>query len=373
MNTDRRALLALACCLLLAFAGCAGGGIGGAGGGDGGAAQADDGGAAPTGESATQAADASDGAGTAPTAGATVEDRALIRTGEATIEVESFENARTGAIAAARERGGYVSATEQRVHSSGNRSWTTGTLTLRVPNGNFSGFLTEVRGLGQVESVSTETRDVTDQLVDLNARIGNLRGQRAQLRELYNRTNSTEELLEIQERLSEVQTEIERLSAQRESLRNRVAYSTLTLHIEERPPNRIVETENWYDTPLLGAFLQSIDGVVVTLRALAVGAAYAAPYVVAFGVPIAGAAWWARRRDRRGTGGPGNGGDGPADGGNANAEGDAGGRETDGEPDAGANAEAEPPETGGSERGEGPEDGGDVGDEADGRDETDGN
>jgi hypothetical protein len=38
------------------------------------------------------------------------------------------------------------------------------------------------------------------------------------------------------------------------------------------------------------AFLASVDGVVTTLRAVVVGVAYAAPYALAFGIPLVGLA-----------------------------------------------------------------------------------
>jgi len=317
----KRAVLALLCCIALVTAGCAGGGDSGAAPEEGRSAGASDDVAASGDAAATDTDGGADDATAAPNA----DGRAVIRTGDATVQVDDFREAREAAVNAARERGGFVGASDRRVHTAGNRSWSTGSLTLRVPSENFSAFLREVRSLGQVETISTDRRDVTGRLVDLNARIENLEGQREQLRELYNRSDDTEELLRIQERLSEVQTEIEQLEGQRQSLRERVAYSTLTLRLEERPPEGS-EGAQWYDTPLTRAFVDSVSGVGTTLRMLAVGLAYAAPYLLVFGTPIAGVVWWRRPRgngEPDAPGGPETGGDEPApDEDGANSDGD---------------------------------------------------
>lgn len=311
-RSTRRTLAVLGLCLLVVAAGCGGGGTGGGddgdgakdggGGGDGardGAMGEPDGGSGDGKESGDGGQSAS--AVSSGEAAYAVETRALIRTGEMTVRVESFERARAEVVEAARERGGFVGGSNQQLHqkAGGNLTWTTGTLVLRIPSENFSAVLATVNGTGEVRSLSTQTEDVTDQLVDLNARIENLRAQREQLREIYNRTNDTQELLAIQERLSSVQSRIERLTAKRESLRRQVAYSTLTVHLQEPEPeaerDRGPAPESWYETPVLAAFLESVDGVVVVLRALVVALAYVAPYALVFGLPLAGAAWWRRR------------------------------------------------------------------------------
>jgi chromosome segregation ATPase len=136
-------------------------------------------------------------------------------------------------------------------------------------------------------------------LVDLEARLSNLRAERDRLRTLYERANTTEDVLAVQRELSEVQGEIERLEAQKRSLEQRVAYSTLTVELREPGPVRDYVREEWYDTPVLEAFLESVNGVLVVGRALVVAFAYALPYIVAFFAPLAvlaAVAWRFRHR-----------------------------------------------------------------------------
>jgi hypothetical protein len=282
--SQKRTLLLVAVVALVALAGCNGAGSAG-GGAD---MERADGAAA----SATAAPEATPSAGSGgggdAAAQANVQNRALIKTGTVRVEVDDFQRSKSNLTAAVAGYGGFVSDTTQERHSVGNETYTTGRLVLRVPAEDFDALVEDAKAEGEVEVVQTNTEDVTDRLVDLEARLENLRAQRDQLRDLYEQANTTEDVLAVQRELSDVQGEIERLEAQKQSLEDRVAYSTLTVELREpRPtPNRVAP-DRWYDTPVLSAFLESVDGVVVVARALVVGVAYALPYVLAFVLPVA--------------------------------------------------------------------------------------
>jgi hypothetical protein len=305
---SRRTLGLLAVVALVAIAGC---GATGSGGGDGGAAggyeqatgvEADVGATpAPTGEPREQVGDGgSGGAGDASGDVVDTDERAIIRTGTVAVEVDDFESAQSNLTSTVEGYGGYVSDSRQDRRQIGNETWVRGELVLRVPSEHFDALVDDTRGLGEVQTVEVNSRDVTDQLVDIEARLENLRAERDRLRELYDQANTTEDVLAVQRELSDVQGEIERLEARQQSLENQVAYSTLTVRLEEpRPtPNRVAP-DRWYDTPVLSAFMQSVDGVVLVARAAVVGFAYALPYLLAFAVPVVvvgGVLWRVARR-----------------------------------------------------------------------------
>ncbi|MFC7175573.1 DUF4349 domain-containing protein [Halosegnis marinus] len=282
----RRTAAVLALVLLLALAGCSGGSSGpnddgsfAQSGGDGGAEAAD----APAG-TATAAADTESTAGDAARA-----DRAVIRTGTVSLTVDSYANASARVTELARDRGGYVAASTRSVNGAGNTTWTTGSVTIRVPAESFGATFDALQTYGEVREATSDTTDVTDRLVDIEARLETLRAERDRLRDLYEDANDTDTVLRVSEELSEVQTEMERLTARQRSLENRVAYSTLTVALgEERPDEPTPTPEPGYaDTGLGQAFAASIDGVVTAVKTLGVTVAYALPYLLAFGVPLA--------------------------------------------------------------------------------------
>ncbi|QLG61597.1 DUF4349 domain-containing protein [Halorarum salinum] len=303
-------VVVVAVALALVLAGCSGAGNDGNGGGGPNLAgdHADTG--APESTQSGDGAGGDDGGGSADV-GANVQNREIIYTAEVRLEVDDYDAARENLTAAARERGGYVGDANRQVRGSGNDTFVVGTVTLRVPSGNYSDAMAAVDENGEVLESRESTDDVTDQVVDLRARLDSLRTERDRLRELYEEANDTEEVLAVQRELSDVQTEIERAEARLQSLERQVAYSTITVRIEEpRPDPQPLEGTRFHETPLLQAFLASVDGVVVLLRSAVVFSAYALPYALVLGVPTVAVAALARRRELPSLRGGGNGGNG---------------------------------------------------------------
>lgn len=287
MSSKKLAAL-LAVTLLLA--GCSGAGLGDSvaqsGGGDQGSLES----SAPVEQNAE-----SDGSASVQ-ADAAAQQRAIVRTGRMEVEVSNFSESRDAIAAQAEQYGGYVSDSNRRLHRNGDANWSSGYVVLRVPSERYEAMQNDVRSEGTVVSESTETEDVTDQLVDLEARLTNLRDRRERLRTFYDRANDTEELLSVERELSEVQGEIERLKAQQRSLEQRVAYSTLRVELREDRPDTTREHVPYHEQPLVGVFLDSLNGVYVFGRAALVTLVAAAPWLGVLAVPVLGVRQLVRRR-----------------------------------------------------------------------------
>jgi hypothetical protein len=229
--------------------------------------------------------------------------RAIIRTGQVVLTVDEFDAAERNLTRTAESYGGFVSDSSVEVNRVDNATYKTGTLVLRVPSENFSAMMDHAETVGEVDSTTVDSEDVTDQLVDITARLDNLKAERQRLRQLYRNATDTEDVLAVERRLSEVQGEIERLEARKEELERRVALSTIRVNLREpRPDPAPLDVDRWYDTPVVSAFLESVDGVVTTLRAFVVAGAYALPYLLVFGPVLAAAGYVVRRRRNRGSG-----------------------------------------------------------------------
>jgi hypothetical protein len=267
--------------LLVVLAGCSGGGM--SGGGDSGGKPA----ASSAGGNSDRAA--KNKTETVPTELNAQAQRVLIRTGNVRLQITDYDTSRKNLTRAVKEQGGYVSDSSERVHRGGNTTWTSGQIVFRVPAENFSAFFKRVKEEGEVQQSNTNTTDVTDRVVDLEARLKNLRTQRDRLRKLYNQANDTESVLAVGKKLSDVQGEIERLEAQRRALAKKISYATVTVEFHEPASKKdVVENQQFYETGIISAFLESVNGVVVTVRALFVVGAYLTPYVIVFGLPLLG-------------------------------------------------------------------------------------
>ncbi|GET41502.1 DUF4349 domain-containing protein [Microseira wollei] len=108
----------------------------------------------------------------------------------------------------------------------------TASMQLRVPSQKLEFTLDELAKLGTVQSRSLTAEDVSDQLVDFQARLKNLRKSEEAVLKILERSGSVSEVLKVSQELSNIRESIERISAQLNNLQNQVAYSTITLNLE---------------------------------------------------------------------------------------------------------------------------------------------
>ena len=94
----------------------------------------------------------------------------IIRTGHATIEVDSLEPAIAAVQRMAASLGGVVGNTSL---SSGDYEVRSATIELRIPSQRFNEALEGLRPIGKVESVQSNAQDVSEEFVDVSARVAN--------------------------------------------------------------------------------------------------------------------------------------------------------------------------------------------------------
>jgi len=106
--------------------------------------------------------------------------------------------------------------------------------TLQVPSSELDATLGELRGLGRVTTESQQGEDVSDQHVDLAARLHNEREAEQRLIEiLRTRTGKLSDVVEVEEQISQTRGEIEQMEAQLANLDKRVSYASIKLQIAE--------------------------------------------------------------------------------------------------------------------------------------------
>ena len=135
-------------------------------------------------------------------------ERKIIRNGYLTLEVDDIAGTITQIAEVADELGGYV--VSSRKHED-DRS-TSGSVTIRVPADKFSEIFDRLRQLAvSVPYENTESQDVTEEYIDLQARLHNLEATEAQYLALMEKAETVEEILKVQQALSGVRGEIERI------------------------------------------------------------------------------------------------------------------------------------------------------------------
>jgi len=155
----------------------------------------------------------------------------VIRTATLRIVVKAFGNVRATVEGIVTQAGGFVDHLSVNDDSASARSISG---SLRVPSDRMSGVLDRIRQLGQVVEDTQGSEDVTDQIVDLDARLANARATEQRLTDLLkNRTGRLSDVLSVERELARVRLDIERLDAEKTNTTRRVAYATIQIQISE--------------------------------------------------------------------------------------------------------------------------------------------
>jgi hypothetical protein len=151
--------------------------------------------------------------------------RMVIRTASMTVRVDQPEAHAAQVLALAKEVGGFVVDSS----SNGGEGWESVGATLRVPASQFDATLARLRGLGTVTHEQIHGQDVTDEYVDLGARVANQRRLEQRLLALMDGATSVKDALEVEKELARVRGEIERAEGRRKGIEDRVSLSTITV------------------------------------------------------------------------------------------------------------------------------------------------
>lgn len=219
-----------------------------------------------------------------PTSPAQVADTAapamLIRTGRASLEVDSLELAIAAVRDLAARAGGYVANSSI---EGGDNRLRAASLELKIPAPRWSAVVEGLEPLGEVESITEETQDVGEEYVDLSARLTNARRLETRLTELLaQRTGKLEDVLMVERELARVREEIERYEGRLRFLRSRVATSTLVVYLHEAVPLVGAPGESvladsfrqaWRNFIQFLAWIISASGILIPLGVLIIGAA----------------------------------------------------------------------------------------------------
>lgn len=222
---------------------------------------------------------------TAPQPGAT--DRKLARSARLELTAPKVPDVVAQARGIAQGAGGYTGQ-----ESTGEDL---ATLNLAVPADKLDGVLDQLAHLGSsLVKRELNTQDVTEQVVDVEARLATQRASVERIRALLARAGSVSEIASVEGELTSREATLESLEQQRNSLAGSVAMATVAMTIRGAaappPPG---EDHSGFLGGLAGgwdAFLAFGGGLLTVLGAIA-------PFLL-FVVPLGWLGWWLHRRRR---------------------------------------------------------------------------
>jgi Domain of unknown function (DUF4349) len=247
-------------------------------------------GSAPTGSAANRNA-----------SGALLQEQTLIQTSSLSVEVTDVTRAVRAAEDTALATGGRVQS-EQMSSETGDGSGSddrvaSADLVLRVPPDAYERTVRELASLGRLLSQGRDTKDVTQQFVDVQSRIETQRASLDRVRVLLSRATKIGDVVAIESELSRRQADLESLLAQQKALAEQAGLGTIKLHLVatgDQPVAEGKETELGFLAGLRNGWraFTGFGGVVL----LVVGALL--PFILA-GVVVATVAFPLIRRLRQ--------------------------------------------------------------------------
>ena len=226
--------------------------------------------------------------------------RKIIRNGNLTLEVSSPTETQSRIFSIAETRGGFVVTSEMSQQDTDDKSKPTQSVTLvvRVPALQFEQAMTEIRSAAtRILQDKRTGQDVTEEFIDLEARIKNQRALEGQFLEIMKRATKVEEALDVQRQLAAVRTEIEKIEGRRRFLENQATLSTINVTLQT--PTQIVNaTGFWYG--IRSAFSDGIDAAAAIILALIRVVVALLPILILIVLPAALIARFFVKRVRRG-------------------------------------------------------------------------
>lgn len=153
-------------------------------------------------------------------------ERMLVRRGAMDVVVEDVPRAAARAQSVLVGANGYV--------ERGQRSERSASFTIRVPEASLDAVLDSLATLGRVASRTVSAEDVTEQAIDLDARLQALIATRDRLRQLHDKAVTVAEVIAVEHELARVQGEVDSLEGRLKHLRSTAALATVELSIRQK-------------------------------------------------------------------------------------------------------------------------------------------
>ncbi len=159
----------------------------------------------------------------------------LVYTANLTMAVYQVGPGLDGVERVAKEAGGYLSSRQDE------------SIVVRIPRDRFQDVIARIEKLGDVTHRDIKAQDVTDEFVDIQARLKNAYNMRDRLADLLSKAPA-KEALDIEKELGRVTEDIERMEGRLKLLRDQIAFSTITVTFTPLAPQTV------HDSSLLAPF-----------------------------------------------------------------------------------------------------------------------
>jgi hypothetical protein len=223
--------------------------------------------------------------------------RKIMYKAQLTMQVEVYSESQKAIQDVVQRSGGYV----LQFNESETASEKSGMFVIKVPANGFQSLLTELERLHPMKQKNIQGQDVTEEFVDLTARLKARQAVESRLLDFMKEAKKTDELIQFSNELGKVQEEIERIKGRMRYLEQNVDHSTIELRVFQRiGSTELIQAKD--RGPLFQRAAAALNGTTAVLSVIAQWAvvivAGALPVLV-IAVILGGLLWLVRLRRRR--------------------------------------------------------------------------
>lgn len=214
----------------------------------------------------------------------TLIERKLIRNGQLDFKTKNVKTTKSEIEKISKELNAYIAGENENNYGDQLQY----TQTIRVPADQFDNLLKRIETLAdKIENKSINTQDVTEEFIDVEARLQTKKELEARFREILKQAKTVEEIVSIESQIANVRAEIESMAGRLKYLQNQVSFSTLNVSYYE-----VIGT----DFGFASKFVESLKGGWDNLLSFLIFLVNLWPFVIGIAAAVF---WWVRRRKRR--------------------------------------------------------------------------
>ena len=196
----------------------------------------------------------------------TPQGRVVIYNAHVSLETSDIQGTLPRIRALTESYGGYVAGSSRSTYGVQSRA----EIAIRIPRDKFHAAVQQIETYGKVLDESTTSEDITQQYIDLKARLSNLQKQEERLREILDMAKTVDEILRVESELGRVRGEIDSLQGQINYLEGNAEMSLISVTLAEPAPPFTPPGMDWgetFEVAILG-FLTVVRGMVILLVSL---------------------------------------------------------------------------------------------------------
>ncbi len=159
------------------------------------------------------------------------QDRKIIYTGEVSIEVKSCKDSISKIDDIVKRSGDFIADSKIWEQEKDRKA---AELVIKVPSKNYDEVLVDLSTIGKVKSEQSNSNDITEEYVDLEARLANAKRMETRLVDLLEqKTTKLADMLAVEKELGRVREDIERFEGTKRYFDSLVSLSTITIYLSE--------------------------------------------------------------------------------------------------------------------------------------------